>query len=93
MRTAVPLGSTSSSGKRSDMGVMPLSLWLGRRVPPELGSTGEHATRREHIHQHGKKFTPAEWVKRATGEKITAEPFLTYLRRKCGQIDELDTLS
>jgi len=46
---------------------------------------------REHIHQHGKKFTPAELVKRVTDEKMTAESFLTYLREKYSQIYELDT--
>lgn len=46
---------------------------------------------RKHIHQHGKKFTPAELIERATGESLTAEPFLTYLRKKYGHIYELDT--
>lgn len=47
---------------------------------------------REHIHQHGKKFTPAELIRRVTGETVTAEPFLTYLRKKYSQIYEVDTL-
>jgi carboxypeptidase Taq len=47
---------------------------------------------REHIHQHGKKFTPAELVKRVTGDSLTAEPFLMYLRKKYGHLYELDTL-
>jgi carboxypeptidase Taq len=46
---------------------------------------------REHIHQHGKKLTPTELVKRVTGQRMTAEPFLTYLRKKYSQIYELDT--
>jgi carboxypeptidase Taq len=45
---------------------------------------------REHIHQHGKKFTPVELVKRVTGETMTAEPFLTYLRKKYSQIYEVN---
>lgn len=47
---------------------------------------------REHIHQHGKKFTPAELIERVTGESLTAEPFLTYLRKKYGHIYELDAI-
>lgn len=47
---------------------------------------------RAHVHQHGKKFTPAELIERVTGESLTAEPFLTYLRKKYGHIYELDPL-
>jgi carboxypeptidase Taq len=45
---------------------------------------------RENIHQHGKKFTPEELVKRVTGEEMQAEPFLAYLRGKYGEIYGLD---
>ena len=37
---------------------------------------------RDNIHTHGKKFTPAELVKRVTGGEMSAAPFLAYLREK-----------
>jgi carboxypeptidase Taq len=41
---------------------------------------------RENIHQHGKKFTPADLVQRVTGGPMRAQPFLAYLREKYGEI-------
>ncbi len=41
---------------------------------------------REKIHRHGSKFTAQELVQRATGSKITPEPYLRYLRQKYSQI-------
>jgi carboxypeptidase Taq len=38
----------------------------------------------EHIHRHGRKFTPQETLRRATGETIDAKPYLAYLRDKYG---------
>ena len=37
---------------------------------------------REHVHRHGRKFTPDELVERATGSPITAEPWIAYLGEK-----------
>lgn len=37
---------------------------------------------RQHIHRHGKRFLPGELVRRITGQPISAEPFLAYLRSK-----------
>lgn len=37
---------------------------------------------REHVHRHGRKFTPDELVERATGQRITAEPWAAYVREK-----------
>jgi carboxypeptidase Taq len=50
---------------------------------------------REHVHQHGRKFTPAETLEKATGAKtIDPEPYVRYLERKIGAIYELsDTAS
>jgi carboxypeptidase Taq len=45
---------------------------------------------RENIHRHGGKFKPAELVKRVTGEAMQAEPFLSYLPKKYGEIYALD---
>jgi carboxypeptidase Taq len=41
---------------------------------------------RSHIHQHGAKFEPMELLERVTGQRLTAEPYLTYLRTKFGEI-------
>lgn len=41
---------------------------------------------RDHIHTHGRKFTPVELVRRVTGEEMSAAPFLAYLREKYGEI-------
>jgi carboxypeptidase Taq len=37
---------------------------------------------RQHIHHHGKRYLPGELVRRITGQPISAEPFLAYLRLK-----------
>lgn len=37
---------------------------------------------RQHIHRHGKRYLPGELVHRITGQPISAEPFLAYLRLK-----------
>jgi carboxypeptidase Taq len=42
---------------------------------------------RTHLHQHGRKFTPAETLQRITGSpKIEVGPFVRYLKRKYGEI-------
>jgi carboxypeptidase Taq len=38
------------------------------------------------IHQHGRKFTPAELTKRITGESIQSGDYMTYLETKYGEI-------
>jgi carboxypeptidase Taq len=51
----------------------------------EFGSLREWL--RDHLHRHGRKFTPAETLERATGtSKIDPEPYVRYLRRKIGDI-------
>ncbi len=37
---------------------------------------------RETIHQHGSKYTPAELVTKATGQALTAKPYIQYLNQK-----------
>jgi carboxypeptidase Taq len=37
---------------------------------------------REHVYQHGAKFTAAETIERATGSPMSIEPYLAYLWRK-----------
>lgn len=44
---------------------------------------------REHVHQYGSKYEPQEIMIRATGSKITPEPYIAYLRKKYTQIYDL----
>lgn len=44
---------------------------------------------RENIHQHGRKFTPAELVQQATGNSLTHEPFVRYITQKFSELYEL----
>jgi carboxypeptidase Taq len=42
---------------------------------------------REHVHVHGRKFTPSETLERATGSaQIDPEPYVRYLREKLSAI-------
>ena len=42
---------------------------------------------REHLHRHGRKFTPLETLERVSGAaKIDPEPYVRYLRSKLGEI-------
>ncbi|ELY53982.1 carboxypeptidase M32 [Natronolimnohabitans innermongolicus] len=41
---------------------------------------------RENVHQHGKQYTTQELIERATGEALTADPFLEYVESKYGDL-------
>ena len=41
---------------------------------------------RDRVHRHGRKFTPDELVRRATGQAIVAEPWIAYVREKFGEL-------
>jgi carboxypeptidase Taq len=41
---------------------------------------------REHVHRHGRKFTPDEVVEKATGEPIRSGPWIAYVREKFGTL-------
>jgi carboxypeptidase Taq len=41
---------------------------------------------REHLHRHGRKFTPAETLERVVGGPIDPEPYIRYLKEKMGGI-------
>lgn len=43
----------------------------------------------EHIHQYGSKYEPQELMLKATGSKITPEPYIEYLKTKYGEIYDL----
>ncbi|MDX1688040.1 MAG: carboxypeptidase M32 [Candidatus Promineifilaceae bacterium] len=44
---------------------------------------------RENVHQHGRKFTPAEIVERATGRPLSHEPFVEYVTEKFSNVYRL----
>jgi carboxypeptidase Taq len=45
---------------------------------------------REHLHRHGRKYTPAETLERVSGSaQIDPEPYVRYLRTKLSGIYEL----
>lgn len=44
---------------------------------------------RENIHQHGRKFQPAELIERATGEPLSPQPYIDYVSAKFGDIYNL----
>ena len=61
-------------------------------IPREIaaGSFGTlHRWLTDNIYRHGHKYTPAETVRRATGEPLTMAPYLAYLREKYGALYDL----
>jgi carboxypeptidase Taq len=44
---------------------------------------------RESVHRHGRKFTAAELVERATGQPLSIEPYVGYMRKKYGELYRL----
>ena len=54
---------------------------------------GEFGTLRgwlgENLYRHGRKFKPDEILQRATGEAISIEPYMVYLRGKYGELYRL----
>jgi carboxypeptidase Taq len=41
---------------------------------------------RQNVHVYGRKYTPDELIKRATGRKLSAKPYVKYLQRKYKKI-------
>jgi carboxypeptidase Taq len=41
---------------------------------------------RENVHHHGRKYTPAELVKRVTGNELTAANYIAYITAKFSEI-------
>lgn len=48
-----------------------------------------HSWLRENIYQHGSKFTAPEIIKRATGQEMTIEPYMRYLKTKYSELYQL----
>jgi carboxypeptidase Taq len=44
---------------------------------------------KENIYHHGSKFTAAELLRRVTGESLSIEPYIRYLRDKYGELYNL----
>jgi carboxypeptidase Taq len=69
--------------------VASVQIWqAAKRDVPDLEEEvgrGEFAALRdwlgEHVHSLGRKFSPQETLRRATGSPIQAQPYLDYLRR------------
>jgi len=61
-------------------------------IPDEI-ARGEFETilgwMREKVHQYGSKYEPQELMVKATGSKITPEPYIEYLKTKYGEIYDL----
>jgi carboxypeptidase Taq len=74
--------------------IIAAQLWDAIRLAiPDLDDrlrSGEFATLlswlRTNVHRHGRKFDPADLVRRATGAPLSTEPYLRYLRGKFGEI-------
>jgi len=72
--------------------VMSVQIWqkILEDIPDLEGQIerGEFAALRdwlgEHVHRYGRKFSPQETLRRATGATIDAKPYLAYLREKYG---------
>jgi carboxypeptidase Taq len=72
--------------------VMSVQIW--EKAAEDLGDLEEQIERGEftglrewlgeNLHAYGRKFTPQETLRRATGSTIDAKPYLAYLRRKYG---------
>lgn len=61
-------------------------------IPAEIGEgrfETLHNWLREHIYQHGSKFTTAELTERVTGGPLRIEPYIRYLRTKYGELYKL----
>ncbi len=48
-----------------------------------------HAWLKEHVYQHGRKYTAGELVQRATGQPLSTAPYLHYLRRKYQELYQI----
>jgi carboxypeptidase Taq len=44
---------------------------------------------RENIYRHGRKFTADDLVQRITGNPMTIEPYIHYLKNKFGELYEM----
>jgi len=45
---------------------------------------------RRHVHRHGRKRTAMKLLEDITGETLSAEPWLAYVRQKFGELYDLN---
>jgi carboxypeptidase Taq len=72
--------------------VMSVQIWekIGEDIPDldDRIERGDFTALREwlgdNVHAYGRKFTPQETLRRATGSTIDPKPYLAYLKRKYG---------
>ena len=64
---------------RADLGDLDAQIGAGEFGPLRAWLT-------EHLYRHGRKFTAAELVERATGEPLSVAPYLAYLHAKYGAL-------
>jgi carboxypeptidase Taq len=72
--------------------VMSVQIW--QRAAEDVHGLEEHIERGEfaplrewlgeNVHRHGRKFSPQETLRRATGSTIDPKPYLSYLQAKYG---------
>ncbi|MFC7072722.1 carboxypeptidase M32 [Halovenus rubra] len=43
----------------------------------------------EHVHQHGQRYTTPDLIEKATGQSLSAEPFVEYIRDKFSDLYDL----
>jgi carboxypeptidase Taq len=48
-----------------------------------------HEWMTEHVHSHGQRYETPELIERATGEELSAEPFVAYVREKFERLYDL----
>jgi|GEM_PF-1581616 len=53
-------------------------------ITPEMGRLIEDLS--ANVHQHGRKYLPADLMVRVTGRPLTAKPYLACLKRKYGEL-------
>jgi carboxypeptidase Taq len=81
-----------------------ISAQLWERITADLPGLEEEFERgefgllrewlREHVHRHGRKFTPMETLERAVGtDRVDPEPYVRYLQQKIGAIYGLPALT
>lgn len=49
-----------------------------------------HGWLKENLYRHGQKYTAAELIERTTGGPLTTDPYIRYLKRKFGDIYDLN---
>ena len=73
-----------------------ISAQLWEKINKDIPNLGEQIRKgkfdellawlRKNIHRYGRKYDPQDLVKKATGSKITPEPYIRYLTRKYSEI-------